>query len=154
MCAVFGLLLAALTLWEPAYGASSSPRVRMGYPQPSGAMLPIWVMTEAGLDRKYGFELQNIFISGGARLTQTLVSGDVDVGSSGGAVVNAILSGAELVCIAASIPTYAFSLYTRPEIKDLASLKGKVLGVMTKGASSIMPRSRCSSAIICNRAMT
>ena len=42
----------------------------MGYPQPSGAMLPIWVMTEAKLDHKYGFELQNIYISGGARLTR------------------------------------------------------------------------------------
>jgi NitT/TauT family transport system substrate-binding protein len=108
----------------------------MGYPQPSGAMLPLWVITEAGLDSKYGFALQNIYISGGARLTQTLVSGDVDIGSSGGAVVNAILSGADLVCIAASIPTYAFSVYARPEVKDVSALKGKVLGVMTKGASS------------------
>jgi len=108
----------------------------MGYPQPSGAMLPIWVMSEAKLDRKYGFDLQNIYISGGARLTQTLVSGDVDMASSGGAVVNAILSGADIVAIAASVPTYAFSLYARPDIKDVASLKGKLLGVMTKGASS------------------
>lgn len=122
---------------EALFAAAAAPtRMRMGYPQPSGAMMPIWVMTEAKLDHKYGFELQNIYISGGARLTQTLVSGDVDIGSSGGAVVNAILSGAELVCIAASIPTYAFSLYAKPEVKDVASLKGKVLGVMTKGASS------------------
>jgi len=108
----------------------------MGYPQPSGAMLPIWVMTEAGLDQKYGFDLQNIYISGGSRLTQTLVSGDVDMASTGGAVVNAILSGAEIVCIAASVPTYAFSLYARPDVKDVSSLRGKVIGVMTKGASS------------------
>lgn len=120
-----------------AASAASAPLgIRMGYPQPSGAMLPLWLITEAKLDQKYGFELQNIYISGGARLTQTLVSGDVDIGSSGGAVVNAILSGADLVCIAASIPTYAFSLYARPDVKDVGALKGKVLGVMTKGASS------------------
>ena len=115
---------------------AASATVRMGYPQPSGAMLPIWVMTEAKLDHKYGFELQNIYISGGARLTQTLVSGDVDMASSGGAVVNAILSGADIVGIAASVPTYGFSLYARPDLKDVPSLKGKVIGVMTKGASS------------------
>src|ERR1700756_2759049 len=34
------------------------------------------------------------------------------------------------------VPTYAFSLYARPEIKDVAELRGKVLGVITKGASS------------------
>jgi ABC-type nitrate/sulfonate/bicarbonate transport system substrate-binding protein len=120
---------------RPAW-AATSVAVRMGYPQPSGAMLPIWVMTEAGLDQKYGFDLQNIYISGGSRLTQTLVSGDVDMASTGGAVVNAILSGAEIVCIAASVPTYAFSLYARPDVKDVSSLRGKVIGVMTKGASS------------------
>jgi ABC-type nitrate/sulfonate/bicarbonate transport system substrate-binding protein len=118
------------------FGAAAPVGVRMGYPQPSGAMLPIWVMTEARLDHKYGFELQNIYISGDARLTQTLVSGDIDMASSGGAVVNAILSGAEIVGIAASVPTYGFSLYARPDLKDVPSLKGKVIGVMTKGASS------------------
>jgi NitT/TauT family transport system substrate-binding protein len=128
--------VAALTGARTAGAATAQTVTRMGYPQPSGAMLPLWVITEAGLDKKYGFDLQNIYISGGARLTQTLVSGDVDIGSSGGAVVNAILSGADLVCIAASIPTYAFSVYARPEVNDISSLKGKVLGVMTKGASS------------------
>jgi ABC-type nitrate/sulfonate/bicarbonate transport system substrate-binding protein len=112
---VIVFVLVAPVMGEALFAAAAAPtRMRMGYPQPSGAMMPIWVMTEAKLDHKYGFELQNIYISGGARLTQTLVSGDVDIGSSGGAVVNAILSGAELVCIAASIPTYAFSLYAKP----------------------------------------
>ena len=125
-----------LGFFYSVFGASAPVGVRMGYPQPSGAMLPIWVMTEARLDHKYGFELQNIYISGGARLTQTLVSGDIDMASSGGAVVNAVLSGADIVGIAASVPTYGFSLYARPEIKDVSGLKGKMLGVMTKGASS------------------
>ncbi len=109
---------------------------RVGYPQPSGAMLPIWVMAEAKLDQKYGVELQNIYISGGARLTQTVVSGDIDIAATGGAVVNAVLSGAELVYIASGVPTYGFSLYARADVKDVPSLKGKVVGLMTKGAST------------------
>ena len=55
---------------------------------------------------------------------------------TGGAVVNGILSGAELIYIAIGVPTYGFSVYARPEIKDVSDLRGKVLGVMTKGASS------------------
>ena len=121
---------------DPAFAAASLPVIRMGYPQPSGAMLPIWLMPDAKLDQKYGLDIQNIYISGGARLTQTLVSGDVDMATTGGAVVNAVLSGAELVCIAIGVPTYGFSLYVRPDVKDVSSLKGKVVGVMTKGASS------------------
>jgi ABC-type nitrate/sulfonate/bicarbonate transport system substrate-binding protein len=129
-------LVVVLASDDRVFSAAARFPVRMGYPQPSGAMLPIWVMSDAKIDQKYGVDLQNIYISGGARLTQTLVAGDIDFASSGGAVVNAILSGAEIVGIAASIPTYVFSLYARPDVKDISSLKGKVVGVMTKGASS------------------
>jgi ABC-type nitrate/sulfonate/bicarbonate transport system substrate-binding protein len=47
-----------------------------------------------------------------------------------------MLSGAELIYVGMPVPTYAFSLYARPEIKDVPDLRGKVLGVITKGASS------------------
>jgi ABC-type nitrate/sulfonate/bicarbonate transport system substrate-binding protein len=47
-----------------------------------------------------------------------------------------VLSGAELVYIAAGVPTYGFSLYSRADVKDVPSLKGKVVGLMTKGAST------------------
>ena len=132
------LILVSLTLSSrsEAFGAAAPLLIRVGYPQPSGAMLPIWVMSEAGIDRKYGIDLQNIYVSGGARLTQTLVAGDIDMATTGGAVINAILSGADLVYIAMVVPTYGFSLYAGPDIKEVANLKGKVVGVMTKGASS------------------
>ncbi|MDP2603564.1 MAG: ABC transporter substrate-binding protein [Deltaproteobacteria bacterium] len=124
------------SLGEPVYSAGAPFRLRVGYPQPSGAQLPLWIMSEARFDQKYGFDLQYIYISGGARLTQTLVAGDIDMATTGGAVINGILSGADLIYIAMVVPTYGFSLYARPEVKDVASLKGKIIGVMTKGASS------------------
>jgi NitT/TauT family transport system substrate-binding protein len=123
-------------LGRKAFAAAAPITIRVGYPQPSGAQLPLWVMSEAKLDRKYGFDLQNIYISGGARLTQTLVAGDIDMATTGGAVINAVLSGAELVYIALIVPTYGFSVYARADVKDISSLKGKVVGVMTKGASA------------------
>lgn len=55
---------------------------------------------------------------------------------TGGAAVNAMLSGADLIYVGMPVPTYAFSLYARPEIKDVTELRGKVLGVIIKGASS------------------
>jgi hypothetical protein len=44
--------------------------------------------------------LQNIYISGGARLTQTLRGRGYRHGTTGGAVINGILSGADLIYIA------------------------------------------------------
>src|SRR5204863_4072013 len=68
--------------------------------------------------------------------TQTVVSGDIDVALTGGAAVNAMLSGADIIYVGMPVPTFAFSLYVRPEIKAVEDLRGKVLGVITKGASS------------------
>ena len=129
-------LLFLLAAAPVSFAAAAPITVRVGYPQPSGAQLPLWVMSEAKLDKKYGFDLQNIYVSGGARLTQTLVAGDIDMATTGGAVINAVLSGAELVYIALIVPTYGFSVYARSDLKDISGLKGKVVGVMTKGASA------------------
>jgi len=133
---VVGWLAIAALLPQKILAAPVPATIRVGYPQPSGAILPLWVISEARLDQKYGFNLQNIYISGGARLTQTVVSADIDMAATGGAVINAVLSGAELVYIASGVPTYGFSLYVRADVKDVPSLKGKVVGLMTKGAST------------------
>ena len=119
-------------------GASfaASATMRVGYPQPSGAMLPLWLVSEAKLDQKYGVPVQNIFISGAARMNQAMVAGDIDLASIGGAVVNTVLGGGDLVSIAVGVPTYGFSFYARAEVRDIASLQGKVVGIMSKGASS------------------
>jgi len=131
---VFVLLFAGAASACAAFAASAA--VRVGYPQPSGAMLPLWLVSDAKLDQKYGVAVQNIFISGAARMNQAMVAGDIDLASIGGAVVNTVLAGGDLVAIAVGVPTYGFSFYARPEIKDIASLHGKVVGIMSKGASS------------------
>jgi NitT/TauT family transport system substrate-binding protein len=99
-------------------------------------MLPLWLVSEARLDQKYGAPVQNIFISGAARMNQSMIAGDIDLASIGGAVVNTVLAGGDLVAIVVGVPTYGFSLYARPDVKDIASLQGKVVGIMSKGASS------------------
>jgi len=114
----------------------SALTIRVGYPQLNGGQTPLWNIPESKIDRHYGIEVSPVYIPGGVRLTQTIVSGSVDVALTGGAAVNAMLSGADLIYIGMPVPTFAFSLYVRPEIKDVTELRGKVLGVITKGASS------------------
>jgi len=47
-----------------------------------------------------------------------------------------MLSGADMIYIGMPVPTFAFSLYAGGDIKAVPDLRGKVLGVITKGASS------------------
>ncbi len=110
--------------------------IRVGYPQLNGGQTPLWNITENKIDQKYGLDIKPVYIPGGVRLTQSTLSGSVDIAMTGGAAVNAMLSGAELIYVGMPVPTYAFSLYARPEIKDVPDLRGKVLAVITKGASS------------------
>ena len=126
------LALALVATVEPANAVT----VKVGYPQLNGGQTPLWLIVDAKIDRRYGVEINPILIAGGVRLTQAAVSGDVDAALTGGAAINAMLGGAELIYVGMPVPTFAFSLYVRPEINEVTDLRGKVLAVITKGASS------------------
>src|ERR1043166_1940554 len=134
-CRLAGLAIFLLLTSSTVLNAATIT-VRVGYPQLNGGQTPLWNIPESKLDQKYGVEVKPVYIPGGGRLTQSGISASVDVGLAGGAAVHAMLSGADLIYVGMPVPTYAFSLYTRPEIKDVTELRGKVLGVITKGASS------------------
>jgi ABC-type nitrate/sulfonate/bicarbonate transport system substrate-binding protein len=116
--------------------AAAPTTIRVGYPQLNGGQTPLWNIADSKIDQKYGLDIKPVYIPGGVRLTQSMLSGSVDIAMTGGAAVNAMLSGAEFLYVGMPVATYAFSLYARPEIKDVTDLRGKVLGVITKGASS------------------
>jgi NitT/TauT family transport system substrate-binding protein len=110
--------------------------ITVGYPQLSGGSMPLWVLAENHLDQRYGVDVKPIYIAGGAILTHSLIAGDVTIALTGGAVVGAILGGADLTYVGIGLSTYGFTVYAKPEIKDISDLRGKVFGVITKGASS------------------
>src|SRR5512135_242512 len=110
--------------------------IKVGYPQLSGGSMPLWVINDNKLDQRYGVDVKTIYIAGGATLTHSLVAGDIDIALTGGAVVGAVLSGADLEYVGIGLSTYGFTVYARPEIKDISDLRGKIFGVITRGASS------------------
>jgi ABC-type nitrate/sulfonate/bicarbonate transport system substrate-binding protein len=126
-------LLFAFFAANPLHAATT---IRVGYPQLNGGQTPLWNIADSRIDQKYGLDIKPVYIPGGVRLTQSMLSGAVDIAMTGGAAVNAMLSGAEFIYVGMPVATYAFSLYARPEIKDVPDLRGKILGVITKGASS------------------
>ncbi|TMA08163.1 MAG: ABC transporter substrate-binding protein [Deltaproteobacteria bacterium] len=128
------LVLLFLSTVKPPDAAALT--IKVGYPQLSGGSMPLWVITESKLDQRYGADVKPIYIAGGATLTHSLIAGDVDIALTGGAVVGAVLSGADLVYVGIGLSTYAFTVYAKPDIKEINDLRGKVFGVITRGASS------------------
>jgi NitT/TauT family transport system substrate-binding protein len=132
---VCALALLLLPLLSPSNSAAG-PTAKVGYPQLSGGSMPLWIIAQNKLDQRYGVDVKPIYIAGGAILTHSLIAGDVDIALTGGAVVGAILGGADLTYIGIGLSTYAFTVYAKPDIKDVNDFRGKVFGVITKGASS------------------
>jgi len=122
------VLVLIICLRAGSANAAAPSTIRVGYPQLNGGQIPLWNIPEQRLDRQYGLDIKPVYIPGGVSLTQSALSGSVDIALTGGAAINAMLSGAEMIYVGMPVPTYAFSLYARPEIKDVTDLRGKTLG--------------------------
>src|SRR6478672_10432897 len=122
------VLVLIICLRAGSANAPAPSTIRVGYPQLNGGQIPLWNIPEQRLDRQYGLDIKPVYIPGGVSLTPSALSGSVDIALTGGAAINAMLSGAEMIYVGMPVPTYAFSLYARPEIKDVTDLRGKTLG--------------------------
>ena len=115
----------------------SAERIRIGYSSISGSYIALWVAHDAGLFVREGLDDQLILIPSGSQLAQVMVAGEVDIGSlNGSSVMAAALQGADVKVIGNTTNMMIFSIYARPEIKTVESLKGKKIGVTRFGSST------------------
>jgi ABC-type nitrate/sulfonate/bicarbonate transport system substrate-binding protein/LysM repeat protein len=136
---VFCLLGFLLLLSPVALNAADRPleKIRIAYSAISGSQLPTWIAYEQGFFRKYGLDVQLIFVEGGSLAVQTLVSGDVTAAAVAGAsVVQSNLQNSGLVMIAGFQNTMDYQLIVSKEITRPDQLKGKTLAVSRFGSSS------------------
>src|SRR5262244_1170319 len=126
--------LASAIASGPASGQTLK-KIRIGYPSLSFRQSNVWVAREMGLFNKYGLEVEPIFLRGGQVATHALVSGDPPIVNIG-TVVQANLTGFNLVLVAAVETAYDQIVFARPEIKSLEQLKGKRFGISGFGAAT------------------
>jgi NitT/TauT family transport system substrate-binding protein len=115
--------------------AQELKRIRIGYPSTSFRQSNVWVAKEMGLFKKYGLEVEPIFLRGGQVATMALVGGDPPIVNIG-TVVQANLRGFNLVLIASVENKYDQIVFARPGITKLEQLKGKKLGISGFGAAT------------------
>jgi NitT/TauT family transport system substrate-binding protein len=108
-----------------------------GYSAIAGAQAVPWITKEAGLFEKNGLETTLIYLDGGSKATQALMSGDIPIAQIGGASpITARLQGGDVVIVAGVVNLLAYSLIASPEIKRPADFKGKKLAVSRFGSNS------------------
>ena len=135
---VVGALLMALGFTAGAVNraaaAAEAERLNICYSVISAASVSTWVPYEAGLYKKYGLDVNIIYVAGAQSIT-TLLSGDTQiVQGSGAAAVLSRLSGSDVTMIGTIINVIPMSLVTTPDIASPQDLKGKTFGVTRFGS--------------------
>ena len=131
----FIALLAVLVSFSPASAAGE--KLIFGYSAIAGAQAVPWITKDAGIFEKYGLDVTLIYLDGGSKATQALISGDIPIAQIGGAApIAARLRGAEVVIIAGVLNLLAYSMIVSPEITRPEQLKGAKLAVSRFGSNS------------------
>lgn len=112
-------------------------KLNSAYPALGGTFLPLWVTHDVGLFKKYGLDIDLVYIRGGTMVGTAIAAGHTPVGGiSGAAVVPIRGSGVDIVLIATMVDTLPYFLVVRPEIKTKEDLRGKRAGISTFGSAS------------------
>jgi NitT/TauT family transport system substrate-binding protein len=108
----------------------AAEKLRAAFPSLATALSPSWITAEKGFWRKYGLEVELIYLDGGARSVAALVGGSTQlVFGSDILVTIANIQGGNLTRLGVTTNTLGYSLVTHPSIKSFTDLKGKTLGI-------------------------
>ncbi len=97
--------------------------------------VPFVVAKEARLFEKHGLAVDMVYVGASAVMVQSMLSGAANFAAFGGpAVITNVLSGGDIIQIAALLPYFTQSLMVRADIRDLRSLQGKKIGITRFGS--------------------
>ena len=114
-------------------------KITVGYAAISPRTTPLIIAQEQGLFAKHGIEARLVLIKGAPILVASLISGDIEVGYTGGtAVVGAASQGVYLKILASVSSTLTHTLMASPNIKTAENLRGKSFGIQSIGGSTWM----------------
>jgi NitT/TauT family transport system substrate-binding protein len=103
----------------------------------SETMTHVWVARDRGLFKKHGIDMQFILISRNPLAVAALIAGEIDAAIIGpGHLVNAGMSGADLIGIANFHQKLDYRLNVRPDIKRAEDLRGKRIAISGPGSTS------------------
>src|SRR5918999_253997 len=123
------------TLWRAELAAQE--RMKIAYSSADASNAVWFLALDAGLYRKYGLDVELVFIQSSTTSVSSVVAGDIQVANtSGGAVASAVVGGANLIMTACYINTLPYELVVQESVKSAEDLKGKSVGISRVGSAS------------------
>ena len=127
-------LIAALLI-EQQLRAQEPTKVPFPYGPLGLNSVPFVVAKEARLFEKQGLAVDMVYVGASAVMVQSMLSGAANFAAFGGpAVITNVLSGGDIIQIAALLPYFTQSLMVRADIRDARSLQGKKVGITRFGS--------------------
>ena len=129
--------LAFIVAFAAAAQGQSLPKVRAAYTSIGIQFDPVYIMKELDLPRKYGLDVDVLFVPVSSRAIQAALAGEIQFITSGGvANINANVTGADFVGLTATLSTFVFKIISSPELKKPEQLRGKKVGISRLGGAS------------------
>jgi len=98
---------------------------------------PFWVMNDAGFYKEEGLDVDTIYIASSPIAAKATLAGETVISAQNSQVIaDSGLQGADLVAIGATVNIVPFYVMAAPEIRSIADLKGKTVGVSRFGAAT------------------
>ena len=121
--------------WSVA-GAQPGQKLRIGYPSISSRQAQLWIAKDEGIFRKYGLDVELIFLRGGQVAIQALTSGDPPLVTIGNVII-ANLQGHDVVLVGSVENSYDQVVFARPGTATrFEQLKGKRFGISGFGSAT------------------
>ena len=128
------LVILVATVTAPAW---AQQKVRINWTAVTGAQSGMHMAQQEGVFKKNGLDVELIHIPSSSRGIQAILAGEIQFSFvDGNNEVQANLKGANLALVAGATNRFVFSLMSRPEIKRIADLRGKKIGITRIGSST------------------
>jgi len=134
---VSSILSTLLILAGIAQAESAPDKVKFPYSPISWNSLPWWMAKDAGHFDKNGLDVDLFYEGASSAIVQAMLAGEANfAGLAGPSVVTNVLSGGDVIQIAAVVKTFTVPMYSQPSITDVAQLKGQKVAVSRFGSIS------------------
>ncbi len=131
--------LAIASAWAFLLGTKAAAQnpVRINWTAVTGAQSGLFMAKQENLFKKNGLDVELVHIPSSSRGIQSILAGEIAFSFMDGVnAAQANLKGANLTLVAGATNRQVFSLMAKPEIKRIADLKGKKIGITRVGSST------------------
>jgi NitT/TauT family transport system substrate-binding protein len=129
-------VFAAAALALPGAAQAQANKLMVGMPTtpPNVVHMPVVIAKDLGLFKKYGVDVETVALDGGVKVFRAMLAGNLDIAQAPAALTEVGISkGSQVKVILATLYKFEASMVVRDNVKTMADLKGKRIGIQQPG---------------------